>query len=115
MGGPHAVEAQPTQPAAKPVLTAAVVVSLSLDMLDMPCAKYFEGAQFVHVLLSTTTVSLAIPIYKGFASLKGRMGVLMLPAGAVLIPYAVTGCLYPVNRLWRRPGTIARSRRALRP
>ena len=29
-------------------------------------------------VLGTATVSLAIPIYKGFASLKGRMGVLLL-------------------------------------
>ena len=44
----------------------------------MPYAKYFEGAQFVHFLLGTATVSLAIPIYKGLASLKGRMGILLL-------------------------------------
>ena len=50
----------------------------SISVLDMPYAKYFEGAQFVHFLLGTATVSLAIPIYKGFASLKGRMGVLLL-------------------------------------
>ena len=51
----------------------------------MPYATYFEGAQFVHFLLGTATVSLAIPIYKGFASLKGRMGVLMfsLAAGGI--------------------------------
>ena len=52
------------------------------DAVDMPYAKYFEGAQFVHFLLGTATVSLAIPIYKGLASLKGRMGVLLLSLGA---------------------------------
>lgn len=65
-------------PLANPVLIAVLVVTLAIDVLDMPYAKYFEGAQFVHFLLGTATVSLAIPIYKGFASLKGRMGVLLL-------------------------------------
>jgi putative effector of murein hydrolase len=55
-----------------------ILVTLSINLLDMPYFKYFEGAQFVHFLLGTATVSLAIPIYKGFASLKGRMGVLLL-------------------------------------
>ena len=65
-------------PLANPVLIALVVVSIALQILDMPYAKYFEGAQFVHFLLGTATVALAIPIYKGWASLQGRMGVLLL-------------------------------------
>ena len=65
-------------PLANPVLIAVVLVTLAITALDMPYAKYFEGAQFVHFLLGTVTVSLAIPIYKGLASLKGRMGVLLL-------------------------------------
>ncbi len=65
-------------PLANPVLMAVVLVTVSIELLDMPYAKYFEGAQFVHFLLGTATVALAIPIYKGFASLKSRMGVLML-------------------------------------
>lgn len=65
-------------PLANPVLIAVVLVTVSIKLLDMPYAKYFEGAQFVHFLLGTATVALAIPIYKGFASLKSRIGVLML-------------------------------------
>jgi hypothetical protein len=65
-------------PLANPVLIAVLVVCIGISMIDMPYAQYFEGAQFVHFLLGTATVSLAIPIYKGFASLKGRMGVLLL-------------------------------------
>ena len=65
-------------PLANPVLIAVLLVTLSISALDMPYAKYFEGAQFVHFLLGTATVSLAIPIYKGLASLKGRMGILLL-------------------------------------
>jgi putative effector of murein hydrolase len=63
---------------ANPVLIAVLLVTMSISALDMPYAKYFEGAQFVHFLLGTATVSLAIPIYKGLASLKGRMGILLL-------------------------------------
>ena len=65
-------------PLANPVLIAVILVTFSINMLDMPYVKYFEGAQFVHFLLGTATVSLAIPIYKGFASLKGRMGILII-------------------------------------
>ena len=35
--------------------------------------KYFEGAQFVHFLLGTATVALAVPIYRGFAQMKGKI------------------------------------------
>lgn len=65
-------------PLANPVLMAVLLVTLAIDVLDMPYTTYFEGAQFVHFLLGTATVSLATPIYKGFASLKGRMGVLVM-------------------------------------
>ena len=65
-------------PLANPVLIAVVLVAGVISALNMPYAKYFEGAQFVHFLLGTATVSLAIPIYKGWASLKRRIGVLLL-------------------------------------
>jgi putative effector of murein hydrolase len=65
-------------PLANPVLMAVVLVASAITLLDMPYAKYFEGAQFVHFLLGTATVSLAIPIYQGLASLKGRIGVLLV-------------------------------------
>jgi putative effector of murein hydrolase len=55
-----------------------LLVAGTLAVVDMPYKKYFEGAQFVHFLLGTATVSLAIPIYRGWASMKGRMGVLLL-------------------------------------
>ena len=38
----------------------------------MPYSSYFEVAQFIHFLLGSATVSLAIPIYRGLHSLKGR-------------------------------------------
>lgn len=69
-------------PVANPVLIAVLIVATSLGLLDIPYEKYFEGAQFVHFMLGTATVSLAIPIYKGWASLRGRVGVLMLALAA---------------------------------
>ena len=77
-------------PLANPVLIAVVLVTVSIGLLDMPYAKYFEGAQFVHFLLGTATVALAIPIYKGFASLKSRMGMLMLALMAGGVPSVLT-------------------------
>ena len=81
-------------PLANPVLIAVVAgLTISISVLDMPYVKYFEGAQFVHFLLGTATVSLAIPIYKGFASLKGRMGVLLLSlvAGGITSVFTAVG------------------------
>ena len=79
-------------PLANPVLIAVLLVASVLSWADMPYATYFEGAQFVHFLLGTATVSLAIPIYKGWASLKGRLGILfmaMLAGGLTSIGVAV--------------------------
>ena len=60
-------------PLANPVLIAVLLVACVIQAIDMPYAKYFEGAQFVHFLLGTATVSLAVPIYKGLAALHGRI------------------------------------------
>jgi putative effector of murein hydrolase len=79
-------------PLANPVLIAVVLVAAGLALAGMPYQRYFEGAQFVHFLLGTATVSLAIPIYKGWASVKGRLGALtlaMAAGGATSIAVAV--------------------------
>lgn len=57
-------------PLANPVLIAVTLIALTIAAIDMPYTKYFEGAQFVHFLLGTATVSLAVPIYKGLPSLR---------------------------------------------
>ena len=93
--GLHIYERTQRHPLANPVLMALVLVSIALQVLDMPYAKYFEGAQFVHFLLGTATVALAIPIYKGWSSLQGRMGVLVLAlvAGGVTSIASAIGVL----------------------
>ena len=65
-------------PLVNPVAIAVLLVAVCLEVLDMPYAKYFEGAQFVHFLLGTATVSLAIPIYRGLNGLRGRVFPLLL-------------------------------------
>lgn len=65
-------------PLANPVLIALLLVASTLTVGEIPYPQYFAGAQFVHFLLGTATVSLAIPIFRGWSSLKGRMGALLL-------------------------------------
>ena len=80
-------------PIANPVLIAVVLVAASIQLLDMPYAKYFEGAQFVHFLLGTATVSLAAPIYKGWATLKSRF----LPLLIALLAGGITSIVTAVG------------------
>ncbi|MFM1760212.1 MAG: hypothetical protein RLY75_1483, partial [Pseudomonadota bacterium] len=59
-------------PLANPVAIAIILVASIIQFVEMPYSTYFEGAQFIHFLLGSATVSLAIPIYRGLSSLKGR-------------------------------------------
>lgn len=80
-------------PLANPVAIAVILVALCLYAVDMPYQKYFEGAQFVHFLLGTATVSLAVPIYRGIAALKARLIPLLIAlicGGVVSIVSAVS-------------------------
>ncbi|NJD86564.1 MAG: LrgB family protein [Betaproteobacteria bacterium] len=79
-------------PLANPVMIAIAIVAAVITAIDMPYAKYFEGAQFVHFLLGTATVALAVPIYKGLDALRGRILPLfaaLLAGGATSIASAV--------------------------
>ena len=79
-------------PLANPVAIAIALVAAVITAIDMPYAKYFEGAQFVHFLLGTATVALAVPIYKGLEALRGRIVPLLaalLAGGATSIASAV--------------------------
>lgn len=79
-------------PLANPVAIAIAIVAAAITAIDMPYAKYFEGAQFVHFLLGTATVALAVPIYKGLEALRGRILPLLaalLAGGASSIASAV--------------------------
>jgi putative effector of murein hydrolase len=90
--GTMAYERSGRNPLANPVLIAIVLVAATITAIDMPYAKYFEGAQFVHFLLGTATVALAVPIYRGLEALRGRvfpMLAALLAGGAASIVVAV--------------------------
>ncbi|HEX6295475.1 MAG TPA: LrgB family protein [Burkholderiales bacterium] len=90
--GVIAYERAGRHPLANPVLIAVVLIAAVIVAIDMPYATYFEGAQFVHFLLGTATVALAVPIYEGLAALRGRILPLfaaLLAGGAVSIASAV--------------------------
>ena len=79
-------------PLANPVLIAVLLVAVAITLIEMPYPTYFEGAQFVHFLLGTATVSLAVPIYRGFEAIKGRvlpLALSLLAGGATSILTAV--------------------------
>ena len=80
-------------PLANPVAIAVAIVATAITLIDMPYAKYFEGAQFVHFLLGTATVALAVPIYKGLAALRGRI----LPLLAALLAGGITSIVSAVG------------------
>ena len=97
-------------PLANPVAIAILLVACTIQIIEMPYSTYFEGAQFIHFLLGSATVSLAIPIYRGLHSLKGRSiplvfslatGGLISIASAVGIATvlgadsSITGAMYP--------------------
>jgi len=68
-------------PLVNPVAIAVAAVAAAILAIDMSYTTYFEGAQFVHFLLGTATVSLAVPIHRGLDQLRGRV----LPLAAALL------------------------------
>ena len=90
--GVLAYERSGRHPLANPVLIAVTLIAAAIVAIEMPYATYFEGAQFVHFLLGTATVALAVPIYRGLSALRGRvvpLFVALAAGGAVSIASAV--------------------------
>ncbi|MFA6041450.1 MAG: LrgB family protein [Methylophilus sp.] len=84
-------------PIVNPVAICVLLTSVIIHFLDMPYAKYFEGAQFIHFLLGTATVALAVPIYNGFKCMKGKilhMWLALTAGGAVSIISSVAIAKY---------------------
>ena len=94
--GITAYERANRNPVANPVLIAVILVSIVIEAIDMPYAKYFEGAQFVHFLLGTATVSLAVPIYRGLAGLGDRI----VPLVVALLMGGFTSIVSAVGIAW---------------
>ena len=90
--GMVAYERSGRHPVANPVAIAVILVATAITLIDMPYATYFQGAQFVHFLLGTATVALAVPIHRGMAAMKGRaipLVAALLGGGAASILSAV--------------------------
>lgn len=60
-------------PIVNPVAISVVSTCLIIQALGISYEQYFEGAQFVHFLLGTATVALAVPIYNGFKRMQGKI------------------------------------------
>jgi len=80
-------------PVANPVAIAVILVASFIQIIKMPYATYFQGAQFIHFLLGSATVSLALPIYRGLNRLKSHLFPLMIS----LIAGGVTSILSAVG------------------
>jgi len=72
-------------PLANPVVTAVALIIILLQLTGTSFDTYFEGAQFVHFLLGSATVALAIPLVENWSRVR-RAAVpilLALAAGSI--------------------------------
>jgi predicted murein hydrolase (TIGR00659 family) len=75
-------------PLLNPVALAIGLIILSLNLLNLSYADYFDGAQFIHFLLGPATVALAIPLFFQLSKLK----TVWLPLSiALLLGISVSG------------------------
>jgi predicted murein hydrolase (TIGR00659 family) len=82
-------------PWANPVLLSVAVLVAVLAATGTPYERYFDGAQFVHFLLGTATVALAIPLRRQWAEVKAALppALLTLLVGNVLNALLAIGVL----------------------
>jgi predicted murein hydrolase (TIGR00659 family) len=83
-------------PLANPVAIAVLGLVALLWSTDTAYAVYFEGAQFVHFLLGTATVALAVPLYANLETLKKNL----LPLGGALPAGSITAAVSAVGIGW---------------
>jgi predicted murein hydrolase (TIGR00659 family) len=65
-------------PAGHPGRVAVLILVAIITLTGVPYAEYFAGAQFVHFLLGTATVALALPLWREAASLRRHAGPILL-------------------------------------
>lgn len=91
-------------PWANPVLVSVAVLVAVLVATRTPYPTYFDGAQFVHFLLGTATVALAIPLRRQWAEVKAALPPALL---VLLLGNALNALLaMAVVRLWGAPGEL---------
>ena len=95
------------QPLANPVMIAVSMIIAVLTLTDTDYKTYFQGAQFVHFLLGTATVALAIPLARLWNELRARAIPLLVAmfAGATTSVFIAVG----VARLLDAPPLIVAS------
>lgn len=88
-------------PWANPVLLSVATLVATLALTKTPYERYFDGAQFVHFLLGTATVALAIPLRRQWTEVKAAL----TPAVVTLLVGNVAGALAAMGilRLWGAP------------
>jgi predicted murein hydrolase (TIGR00659 family) len=92
-------------PLANPVLIAIVLAAAVVTLTGTPYRVYFEGAQFIHFLLGTATVALAVPLAHELDTLRKRGKALI--AGLVVGGFASAGTAVGVAwLLGAQPGTL---------
>jgi predicted murein hydrolase (TIGR00659 family) len=86
---------------ANPVMLAVLMLVGVLWLSNTPYATYFSGAQFVHFMLGTATVALAIPLRRQWDQVRAVLTPLV---GAVLVGNVVGAVLaLAVLKLWSAP------------
>ena len=61
-----------------PLLLAIIFTMIFVLGSHMPCDVYYEGAKYISYLLTPATVSLAIPLYQQFESLRKNVRAIMI-------------------------------------
>jgi len=91
-------------PLANPVALSVAALVAVLAASGTPYATYFDGAQFVHFLLGTATVALAIPLRRQWNEVRASLA----PAALTLIVGNIVGALsaMAVVRLWGAPAEL---------
>lgn len=86
---------------ANPVMLSVAMLVAVLWLSDTPYATYFEGAKFVHFLLGTATVALAVPLRRRWHEVRSLLGptVAAVVVGNVVSAAVAMGVL----QLWGAP------------
>lgn len=94
-------------PWANPVLLSVVALVALLAATGTPYAAYFDGAQFVHFLLGTATVALAVPLRRQWTQVRA----VLAPTTLTLLAGNVAGAAsaMAVLGLWGAPATLVAS------
>ncbi|MCL2589637.1 MAG: LrgB family protein [Betaproteobacteria bacterium] len=96
-----------SHPLANPLLLATIFIVAVLLATDVPYADYFEGAKFMHFLLGTATVALAVPLARHTPAL--RKDFVRIGAGILVGMTVATGSALALVWLFGGDATVLRS------